>query len=430
MALEAYRASRALDRIQTANATIRQEMVRRDDVLDGLRSDLFRSNIDIRDYLFDPDPQLAAVQRIELESRHDETNQKLSQFLSGQEANEGSSGRELQSALTEYWNTIEPVFQWSPAYRRAHGTDFLRREIVPRRQKLLDTVNQITAIDTRQMHAGEEQLEVIYAQFAHELKLGSLLIIGAGMIFGFISIQSALRLERTSENHHREVVQARGELRRLNAWLVAAVEEERKKLSRELHDQVGQHLSAVVIELGNVQSGLHPAHKVLRQKIESARNLAETSIAKVRDLALLLRPSMLDDLGLVAALRWHAREVSRRTGIQVEVVADGIVDDLPDEYRTCIYRVVQEAVNNSVLHARPHWVHITLLQRADEIEVSVQDDGSGFDPRRDKGIGILGMQERVQNLGGLLRIDSKPGSGSVLSLLLPLAELTLVERTS
>jgi signal transduction histidine kinase len=139
---------------------------------------------------------------------------------------------------------------------------------------------------------------------------------------------------------------------------------------------------------------------------------------------------MLDDLGLVAALKWHAREVSRRTGVSVDVAADGIGDNLPDEHRTCIYRVVQEAVNNSVLHAKPDSVRITLLQRRDEIEVSVQDDGSGFDPQQDKGIGILGIQERVQGLGGIVQVNSRPGGGSVLSLLLPLVELPVMERTS
>ncbi len=430
MALEAYRADRALNDIQTSNAAIRKEMDQRDDVLDGLRSDLFRSNIDIRDYLLNPDPQLVGVQRSELENRRDETNQRLSQFLSSQAPTEAGKGRELQSALTEYWNTINPVLQWSPDDRRVHGTDFLRHEIVPRRQKLIDTVDQITALDTQQLRAGEERVAVTYNQFTHELKLGSLVIIGVGFLLGFISIQSVLRMERISEKYYREAVQARGELRRLNASLLAALEEERRRLSRELHDQVGQHLSAVLIELGNLESGLNPANRGLRQRIDSARDLTEMSIAKVRDMALLLRPSMLDDLGLVAALKWHAREVSRRTGTQVEVVADGIGDNLPDEHRTCIYRVVQEAVNNSVLHAKPHCVRITLLQRPDEIEVSVQDDGTGFDPQQSKGIGILGMQERVQGLGGVVQVDSRPGSGSVLSLFLPLVELPMMERTT
>jgi signal transduction histidine kinase len=430
MTLEAYRASRTLDHIQAANATIRNEIMRRDDVLDGLRSDLFRSNIDIRDYLSDSDPQLANLQRIELEKRLDDTHQRLSQFLSNQDPKESSSGLELQHALTEYWNTLDPIFNWSPEYRRDHGAEFLRQEIVPRRQKLADTVNQITAIDSQQVHASEKQLEAIYGRFARELKLGSLLIIGVGILVGFISIQSVLRLERSSANHYREVVQARAELRRLNASLLAAVEEERRRLSRELHDQVGQHLSAVLIDLGNVESSLLSAQNKIRQKIGSARDLVEMTIAKVRDLALLLRPSMLDDLGLVVALKWHAREVSRRTGIRVEVIADGITEDLPDEQRTCIYRVVQEAVNNAILHGKPHSMRITLFQRFQEVEVSVQDDGAGFDPEQDRGIGILGMKERVESLGGVVQIDSKPGNGCVMAFFLPLAEMPLAGRSS
>jgi signal transduction histidine kinase len=363
------------------------------------------------------------VQRAELEKRQDGINRKLSEFLSSQESSEASSGLRLRVAITEYWNTLEPVLGWSPEFRLKHGIEFLREEVVPRRQKLVDIIDQIAAIDGQMVQAGETHLKVIYRRLARELEFGSLFIIGVGLLLGFGSIQSVLRLERISENHHREADRARSELRKLNTSLLATVEEERKKLSRELHDQVGQQLSAIVIELGNVESGLPPTSKALREQIKNARGLAETGIAMVRDLALLLRPSMLDDLGLVAALKWHAREVSRRTGVHVEVVAEGIVEELPDEHRTCIYRVVQEAVNNSISHAKPRLVRITLLQRPDEIQVSVQDDGSGFDPQQDKGIGILGMQERVQSLGGRMHIDSKPGSGAVLSLVLPLVEL-------
>jgi signal transduction histidine kinase len=129
---------------------------------------------------------------------------------------------------------------------------------------------------------------------------------------------------------------------------------------------------------------------------------------------------MLDDLGLVPALRWQAREMARRTGVKVKVAADDLSEDLPDEYRTCIYRVAQEALNNSARHAKAKTARVTVRQEAGRIAVSVQDDGVGFDTRRDKGVGILGMEERVRALGGTFRIDSELGNGTVVSMLLPL----------
>jgi len=232
----------------------------------------------------------------------------------------------------------------------------------------------------------------------------SLLLIGIGLIVGAFSVVQTSRLERIAENQYRQVVAARGELRRLNARLVAAEEEERRKISRELHDQVGQHLSAVLIELGNVESAMPRKDPEAARRISSARRLAEASIAKVRDLALLLRPSMLDDLGLVAALRWNAREISRRSGVHVDIASDGASEELPSEYRTCIYRVVQEAMNNAVRHASPTQIRVEIRQRLEEIHVAIQDDGSGFDPRQDQGLGLLGMKERIQVLGASCRL--------------------------
>ena len=133
-------------------------------------------------------------------------------------------------------------------------------------------------------------------------------------------------------------------------------------------------------------------------------------------MALFLRPSMLDDLGLVAALKWQAREVARRSGLNVKMVSDEIVEDLPDSHRTCLYRVVQEALNNCAKHAQATQVRVVVHQDQDGLSVTVQDDGIGFDPNQEKGMGVLGMEERVERLGGRFSIDSKPGSGTVLSI--------------
>ena len=162
--------------------------------------------------------------------------------------------------------------------------------------------------------------------------------------------------------------------------------------------------------------------------LSAARQLADRATAQVRDMALLLRPSMLDDLGLVPALQWQAREVSRRTGVKVKVAAETVADDLPDEYRTCIYRTVQEAVNNAARHAQATTVRVDARQQEGSIRVSIQDDGGGFDTTHVKGMGILGMEERVKRLGGFFRIDSERGGGTIVSLLLPLADVSLPEE--
>ena len=154
------------------------------------------------------------------------------------------------------------------------------------------------------------------------------------------------------------------------------------------------------------------------------RAMAEKTVNEVRDLALLLRPSMLDDFGLVPALKWQARELGKRTGLHVAVQADDSADGLPDEHQTCIYRLVQEALNNAARHASARNVEVRVKRDNALVAFSVRDDGAGFDPRLVRGLGLLGMEERVRRLGGSVRIDSQPGRGTLVSAELPLAEIT------
>jgi signal transduction histidine kinase len=139
-------------------------------------------------------------------------------------------------------------------------------------------------------------------------------------------------------------------------------------------------------------------------------------------MALLLRPSMLDDLGLVPALEWQAREVSKRTGLWVEVEAGDVPESLPDEHKTCVYRVVQEALHNIVQHASARRVRVVVRRDRDRLAIAVEDDGRGFDPARQKGMGLVGMEERVRHLDGTFEIRSRPGVGAALYIELPLIQ--------
>jgi signal transduction histidine kinase len=128
---------------------------------------------------------------------------------------------------------------------------------------------------------------------------------------------------------------------------------------------------------------------------------------------------MLDDLGLIPALKWQARETSKNTSMDVSVAAELDSDELPDEYKTCIYRVVQEALHNCARHAHATSVRIRVEQGPHRLLLSIQDDGHGFDARNTKGLGLLGIQERVTRLGGTFQVLSQPGNGTALSVELP-----------
>ncbi|HXJ40661.1 MAG TPA: sensor histidine kinase, partial [Bryobacteraceae bacterium] len=207
----------------------------------------------------------------------------------------------------------------------------------------------------------------------------------------------------------------------LSARLVEAQETERRTISRELHDQVGQTLNALLVDAANLAKRIPAEDSISRRYLDNIRTFADSSVNSLRDIALLLRPSMLDDLGLIPALEWQAREVSRRSGIKVKVAAEKVPDSLPDAVRTSVYRVVQETLQNVSRHSGARSATVTVRQTDESLMLMVEDDGCGFDPGRTRGLGLLGMEERVKQLGGRLEIQSLPGKGTVLRVTLPIA---------
>jgi len=237
------------------------------------------------------------------------------------------------------------------------------------------------------------------------------------------STRKILKLEGQARSRYEEVAEARGQLTDLSARLVQAQETERRALSRELHDEVGQSLSAVLMELRNLSAGLKVrSEDQSLSHVETIKGLVENTVRVVRNMALLLRPSMLDDLGLIPALKWQARESAKHTSMDVTVATELDSDNLPDEYKTCIYRVVQEALHNCARHSHATTVRIRVEQRPDRLMLIIQDDGQGFDVRHMKGLGLLGVQERVARLGGKCSIHSKPGRGTILTVELPFTD--------
>jgi len=232
-----------------------------------------------------------------------------------------------------------------------------------------------------------------------------------------------LRLEAETRTRYQEIATARVELKQLSARLVEAQEDERRSISRELHDEVGQALTGIRVELANVSRQVRSKDvNRLDIKVDEIKAMVDDLVGVVRNMALLLRPSMLDDLGLVPALQWQAREVSKRMGVRVKVAAEGVSEDLPEDHKTCIYRVVQEALHNCVQHSHATMVRVTVQQEPSRILLAIQDDGKGFDAQQERGMGLLGMQERVSHLGGTFSVESLPGNGAIVCIVLPLTE--------
>jgi signal transduction histidine kinase len=154
--------------------------------------------------------------------------------------------------------------------------------------------------------------------------------------------------------------------------------------------------------------------------VAECRQLVDSMVHTVRDLALGLRPSMLDDLGLQPALEWQARDFTRRSRVPVNLTITGALDDLTDQHRTCVYRIVQEALTNCVRHAKATEIAVTVHAAGGALDVTVRDNGVGIDPaRRGGGFGLRGIEERVRELGGTITVTSAPDGGAVLAVRLP-----------
>ncbi len=242
---------------------------------------------------------------------------------------------------------------------------------------------------------------------------------GSGFLLVLAGTAYIVRLERQTQGRYAQLAQSRLELQQLSSRLVDAQETERRSISRELHDEVGQALGALLVDLGRLSAVLSNDRPEVQAQLENMKSVAERTFQAVRNIALLLRPSMLDDLGLVAALEWQGREVSRRSEIEVEVQSENVSDNLPDEYRVCIYRLVQEALSNAVRHSGAKNAKVFVRQSASNIIVQVSDDGKGFNSERTRGLGLLGMEERVKRLGGTFTVESNPGQGVTLTADLP-----------
>jgi signal transduction histidine kinase len=235
-----------------------------------------------------------------------------------------------------------------------------------------------------------------------------------------IAVLRLRALERRADRQRAQAERAEHEMRLLSQQLVAAQEEERKKLTRELHDHVGQMLTALRMEIGRADRAREASDAQLAQPLAEAKRLLDTILRSVRDLVMGLRPSMLDDFGLEPALEWLVRDFRRRFGIPVELSLAGELHTLPDQYRTCVYRIVQEALTNCARHAHAKEIEISVAFAQNTLELAVSDDGEGIDPRRARGMGLLGIEERVRELHGAFRVGARQPNGTELHVTLPI----------
>jgi signal transduction histidine kinase len=404
--------------VNKGQVELRQAYLQRDQVLEKIRAGIYQSSIVLRDYLLAGDPQSAQEQADKWTEIRRQTDQVIAKNAAAVDPKEAALYQDLRKEVEDYWKLRESIFLPTNGKRT---NPYSSGELAARRVALLALLDRIDHINQLELASADSEVMVGFEALRWRTLLKVAVTMGVGIGFAAFTVRRTLHLEDELQQRYEEGVRARLELQELSARLLSAQEEERRNISRELHDEVGQSLSALLMEAGNAAARVSPDSTEVRRHVDSIKRLAEASVQVIRNMSLLLRPSMLDDLGLVPALEWQAREVSKRTGLLVQVSADENADDLPDEHKTCIYRVVQEALHNCARHAQARNVTVEVRQQPSQIVLSVEDDGLGFDSRRVRGLGLVGMEERVHHLGGKLRVHSLPGRGTTVAVVLPLA---------
>lgn len=248
-----------------------------------------------------------------------------------------------------------------------------------------------------------------------------------GRILRFISVFSDIserkRNEESLQLQRRQLEESEGRLRDLAGFLQTVREEERTRIARELHDEMGQALTALRIDLGWLRNKSASLGASTTERVGSALGVVEQSIVSLRRISEDLRPAMLDSLGLAAAVEHHVSQFSQRTGIPCQFTKDREEFDLDSDLSTTVFRVVQEALTNVARHASASEASVQLSQGEDGISLNISDNGRGFSGASDKKtFGLLGMRERIAMLGGSLEIDSQPGRGTHIVVWLPVKE--------
>jgi len=292
----------------------------------------------------------------------------------------------------------------------------------PLYERLAEPTQAALRLQVGRALAGEPDVPVVHghvirpdgAQREVEIALAALPDHGQTTVQMVIADVTQQRREAAALAAHREA------LRGLSTSVVEAREEERRRIARELHDELGQRLTALKLEL----AALLGAEASRRVQIENMLGMVDETIASVRRISTDLRPAMLDDLGLNAAIEWLARDAARRLGIEVTTHLGENEPALDDRVATAAFRMVQEALTNVARHARATDVQITLRQQHDELELIVCDNGVGFPAdalQRAGSFGLLGMRERAAMLGGSVATTNLPDGGACLTVRLPLA---------
>ena len=405
--------------VQREASAVNVRYMRAQELLSTVRTQVLLGSLHVRDALLDPAPGSPDTYRRQVMETYAEVDRALRAYVPIlNSVDEHARVQGLRREIDGFRTTLLDVLASDRTQWRSQAPLLLSR-ILPRRTSVMQVSDEIQSLNRSAFVQQQQAMADIYA--ATQRRVWEMLgfALAASLGIALFATMYVGRLERDLHRQRLKELQTTHDLQRLSTKLVTAQEEERRTIARELHDEIGQVLMAIKVELALAQRRIEAAG-VHDRLLDDAQTITDGALNTVRDLTHLLHPALLDDLGLPAAVDWYLTGFGKRHGIAVELLQEGMDARLVPEIEAAAYRIIQEALTNVAKHAHASLAFVYLRRVEDMLQIAIEDNGLGFDPATARrGLGLIGIRERVAHLRGAVRVDSAAGNGTRLRIELP-----------
>jgi len=422
-----YQVTLRMQDAQRESAAAGARYLQAQELLASVRTQVLVASVLVRDALLNPEARSVGSHRAEITRAYDAIDQELARYVPFVGSlSERERVARLREEVREFRAATDEVLATDSAEWPRNAATLMQR-FMPRRQAAIGISEEVQALNRNAFIEQRQALAGMQSSLQQQVWTVFGLALAISMGIGGLAFRHSAGLERRLTEQRAREEQAAIDLQRLSARLLSAQEEEQRRIARELHDEVGQMLSAVKMELTVAGRRLERTGNT-PDLLADALSSVDSALRTVRDLSRLLHPSALDDLGLVAALESQFADFRRRHGIAVDFAHEGFDSRRGEAVERAVYRIVQEALTNVARHAHAHTVHVRLSAASGTCRVVVEDDGIGFDvadaeqPGRRRGLGLLGIRERVSQLRGSVQIESGTIGGTRIAVELPLVD--------
>ncbi len=346
-----------------------------------------------------------------------------SQYAVSMSAADDKRGQ-LRTALQDFWRSGDQVFALAGGGQEAAARTLVQTELENKRAVLSEIVARLLVLNDQAQAEAAETINSVYGKVKRDILIviGVLFLLALGT--GIYTLQASRKTFQKLHHLAEQLQTQSAQLRKLSWKLIDIQEETLRHVARDLHDEFGQILTAIGAMLSRAGRPAMGSDSVFIRDLEAVKKVVEDTLQSVRDRSQMFRPAVLDDFGLKQTLEWFVGQFARQAGINVHFEGKLTDGPFPPEEAIHVYRIVQEALNNVARHSSAREAWVTMDSQNAELLLEIRDNGAGFEMgaemSRSAGVGLMGMRERAEHLGGSLTVQSAPGKGTVVRVSVPL----------